>query len=88
MNTAIVTKRTYVFYKGLCETKDCTMQQWSGWSVIPGRASSCPIEARERDYTFVTRYIDAVNDCRNIGVKSCPPKERMEQQKGGLSDIE
>jgi len=67
--------------KCLCETKDCTLQQWSGWSVIPGRSSSCPIEARERDYTFVTRYIDAVNDCKNIGVKRCPPKERQQQPK-------
>ena len=53
--------------------------------MIPGRSSSCPIEARERDYTFVTRYIDAVNDCKNIGVKRCPPKERQQQPKGGLS---
>ena len=53
--------------------------------MIPGRSSSCPIEARERDYTFVTRYIDAVNDCKNIGVKRCPPKERQQQPKGELS---
>ena len=71
--------------KGLCETKDCTLQHWSAWSLVPGGSNSCPNEERERDYSSVSRYIDAINDCNNIGIKSCPPKRREERAKGVLN---
>ena len=78
-----------LFMKGLCATKDCTLQQWTSWSVISGwSVDACPKERRERVYTSVTRYIDAVNDCQNIGVKSCPPRVKDERAKGTVNEYD
>eukprot|EP00795_Rhopilema_esculentum_P000711 gene711-10422_t len=68
------------YHASRCPTKDCVKREWTQWSLIKDNGAPCPKEERKRTYSFTLRYLEALDNCNNIGVRSCPPTEGVERQ--------